>query len=136
MRATALVTCSWGLDMRQKIVVHTSDGGQTWKKQLDLENSYSSIFFLNQEEGWLVGDAVVHTNDGGQTWKIKTPDDFGYSLQKAIFADNLRGWAIGQGRNRTPSLLATFDAGRTWTVISNGWKQKITKSRLPAIALQ
>ncbi len=121
----------WGLDMRRKIVVHTNDGGETWTTQLELKNSYSSVFFLNQEQGWLIGEAVLHTDDGGQTWNIKTTDDFAYSLKKSIFTDTLHGWAIGQTANQTPNLLTTSDGGRTWTVISDGWRKKITKSHLP-----
>jgi photosystem II stability/assembly factor-like uncharacterized protein len=121
----------WGLDLRRKIIVHTNDGGETWIPQLELENSYSSIFFLNQEQGWLLGEAVLHTDDGGQTWDIKTADDFAYSLNKAIFIDTLHGWAIGKASDQTPNLLTTSDGGQTWTVISTGWRERITESRLP-----
>jgi photosystem II stability/assembly factor-like uncharacterized protein len=126
----------WGLDMRKKVIVHTNDGGATWAAQVELENSYDSIFFLNREEGWVVGDAVVHTDDGGQTWNVKTADDFAYSLKKAIFADSLRGWAIGDTHDGVPRVLSTSDAGRTWGVISNNWEAKLVGGRLRERAKQ
>jgi photosystem II stability/assembly factor-like uncharacterized protein len=120
----------WGLDMRKKIVVHTNDGGETWTTQAKLEDYYDSIFFLNREEGWLVGESVLHTDDGGQKWNIKTADDFHYSLKKAIFADSLRGWAIGDTRDGVSSVLSTSDAGRTWEIISNNREAKLVTGRL------
>jgi len=120
----------WGLDMRKKRIVHTNDGGQTWTTQIELENSYDSMFFLNHEEGWVIGEAVLHTKDGGQTWILNTPDEFAYSLKKAIFADSLHGWAIGDSQDGRPSVFSTADAGRTWEIISDNWEAKLVAGRL------
>jgi photosystem II stability/assembly factor-like uncharacterized protein len=120
----------WGLDMRKRKVVHTNDGGQTWTTQVELEKSYDSMFFLNSDEGWLVGEAVVHTNDGGQAWNVQTADEFAYSLRKAIFADNLRGWAIGDSKEGKPSVFRTSDGGSTWQIVSNNWETNLIASHL------
>jgi len=117
--------------MRKKIVVHTNDGGETWTTQLELENSYDSIFFLNRNDGWLVGEAVLHTDDGGQTWNIKTSDDFSYSLKKSYFCRlvsvvgqlDIRA-TVCQACSARPMLV------RTWDTIFNNWKAKLVVERL------
>jgi photosystem II stability/assembly factor-like uncharacterized protein len=53
------------------IVLHTEDGGITWQKQAIILNHYLwSVFFLNENTGWVAGTdgSFLKTSDGGKTW--------------------------------------------------------------------
>jgi photosystem II stability/assembly factor-like uncharacterized protein len=53
------------------LVLHTADGGKTWKPVTISENNpfFSKISFLDEHHGWLISrDNVYRTNDGGKTW--------------------------------------------------------------------
>ena len=65
-------------------VSHTADGGFTWTNypvSSAGEFEAKGIFFLNQNEGWVVGSAgflggtnygkIYHTTDGGFTWILQ-----------------------------------------------------------------
>jgi photosystem II stability/assembly factor-like uncharacterized protein len=65
--------------------LNSTDGGVSWNRQgegLSSEN-LNSIFFLNREKGWAVGDngTVLMTSDGGNVWERVLP---------CMFASNIR----------------------------------------------
>jgi len=51
---------------------HTSDGGETWRKQLsisDASHELRSVLFVDDQLGWAQSlDAVWRTHDAGKTW--------------------------------------------------------------------
>jgi photosystem II stability/assembly factor-like uncharacterized protein len=51
-------------------ILATSDGGLTWRQQINLPVSIYDVFFLDKLAGWAAGSrgAIYHTNDGGLTW--------------------------------------------------------------------
>lgn len=54
-------------------IVHTQDGGQTWKLQMqsaELEKPFLDVLFLNQQQGMAIGayGLFYRTHDGGETW--------------------------------------------------------------------
>jgi photosystem II stability/assembly factor-like uncharacterized protein len=56
------------------VVLHTSDGGQTWELQFaapEEEATLLSVWFENAEHGIAVGafSLTLETNDGGKSWK-------------------------------------------------------------------
>lgn len=58
---------------RKNIVLHTTDGGQNWKKVKVAEDEplVSRIHFVDNSHGWLLTrDHVYHTDDSGETWRI------------------------------------------------------------------
>jgi photosystem II stability/assembly factor-like uncharacterized protein len=67
---------------------------------------------------WVVGrpgSAVLHSPDRGATWQVvKTEQPL--PLNGVYFFDERRGWAVGE----LGSILATVDAGKTWTVQHRG----------------
>lgn len=102
-------------------VFHTQDGGQTWTEQkAGTEKSLSmlnpTIFFVNENEGWVTVDGIIlHTEDGGKRWtaqkyKLVGPD----KLEREIwtggmyFLDEKWGWIVGKG------ILSTKDGGMSW----------------------
>ena len=53
------------------LVAHSADHGKSWQTYRIPESSpLQSIFFLNKDRGWAVGDLgkVLSTKDGGKTW--------------------------------------------------------------------
>ncbi len=68
-------TNGWICDNHGRIY-RTTDGGATWSAQRSDTSGYpalNSIFFLNKNDGWAVGNGVIlHTTNGGVT-AVKEP---------------------------------------------------------------
>jgi len=122
------------------VVLHTTDGGQTWDPSYPATNDLEGIFFLDAQRGWAVGNGFFHTLDGGATW-IK--DSQQGSIYDVTFVDALHGFACGNGgytyrstnggltwQSSTLPNITTLtsvffhDAQRGWTLNINGelWK--------------
>lgn len=106
-------------------------------KRADREISLQGVFFVDPNNGWIVGGArtitplaysgfILHTNDGGATW---TEQNCGFSgeLRDVYFIDLNNGWATGMeirlvnSPNSGPQawpvgsiFLRTSDGGVTW----------------------
>jgi len=88
-------------------ILHTTDGGETWKKQVSGTTSHLwQIHFADSRTGWVVGNGgtILRTIDGGKTW---TKQDSGTTLNlvRSHFADSRTGWVVGEGG----TILATRD---------------------------
>lgn len=92
------------------VVVVTADGGATWQLQ-DVKEHPVSLFFLNENAGWMVTDrGIWSTDEAGRTWKkIKDQKE----LIRVWFLDQNRGFAIGARK----TAMETADGGRTWSPI-------------------
>jgi photosystem II stability/assembly factor-like uncharacterized protein len=59
-------------------ILHTSDGGSTWKYQLDPETATTQLIgitFTDPMHGWAIGhDEILRTEDGGKVWKPVAED--------------------------------------------------------------
>ena len=80
-----------------------------------------SIYFLNQNKGWIVGSkgTFLETTDGGSTWKMK-PSFIQDTIRDIYFADENHGWVLAEkdvfsSGDASPSyILETFDGGTDW----------------------
>jgi photosystem II stability/assembly factor-like uncharacterized protein len=108
---------------RRVELLQSADGGETWivRRPAD-ETSWNSVFFLNESEGWAVGDGIVHSNDGGKKWlyQLKTNGAAEESLDAIMFVGRRNGAAIGLTRVPT-----TRNGGGTWVPLSDSWKPHI-----------
>jgi photosystem II stability/assembly factor-like uncharacterized protein len=111
------------------VVMHTSDGGATWTKQLDYnppfqsntdEATLASVACTDAEHAVAVGSdengaEVWRTTNGGQTWsRVKVPASAsGYN--DVVFADANHGWAVGGPYGSGSSIIRTTNGGATWT---------------------
>jgi photosystem II stability/assembly factor-like uncharacterized protein len=98
-------------------VLHTTDGGQSWERQILTTSSINDIFFLDDgQHGWIVGNNTWRTIDGGQTW---TQVNNNGSLYGVFFLDPMRGWACGNGA----VAYWTTNGGVTWNPVGpiGGW---------------
>jgi len=89
----------------------TSDGGETWERVAIKENPIS-LFFLNENLGWMVTTkGLWQTTEAGKSWtKLpKVPAD----ILRVYFVDENTGWAVGAKK----SILETHDGARTWKAL-------------------
>lgn len=66
-----------GTAVDQSLVLHTTDGGASWKRQEvgTLDSDLQSVAFLpDGVRGWATGaqGKLIYTSDGGEHWKIQT----------------------------------------------------------------
>jgi photosystem II stability/assembly factor-like uncharacterized protein len=95
----------------------TTDGGGSWTaRPLGTSHMAQSVFFVNQNVGWIVGGydmgnryLVAKTTDGGITWSSYTQS--GNYLHSVYFTGINVGWAVdNQG-----TILKSTDGGTTWS---------------------
>jgi len=107
----------------KNIIYKTSDGGINWQEKKRDNSWYYDIYFVDQNNGWVVGDSsaygvILRTSDGGDSWNKIYETYFGY-LSSIKFASQNIGYAVGEN-----SIVAkTSDGGLTWSdivVISQG----------------
>ena len=82
--------------------------------------SLRSVFFIDPQEGWIVGDegVILHTIDGGKRWE-RQPTGTRASLRSVQFLTPFVGWAVGReelpyGQGSVGVILFTSDGGLEW----------------------
>jgi len=78
--------------------------------------SREHLYFINQNEGWLVGtissvSTVLHTTDGGTTWTVQYNDSTDFIMYDVFFVDSNVGWIVGS----EGTIWYTSDGGDNWT---------------------
>jgi len=100
----------------------SSDGGGSWtESSIPFEGSLSSLHFLDDDHGWLVGDAgggegppsgvLLRTTDGGGSWLASTTE-IEAELSAAHFFDAAHGIVVGAERDEG-RIYTTADGGAT-----------------------
>ena len=108
------------------LILHTTDGGNTWINQPAPPVSlfYVSIYFTDRMNGWACGNEakIIHTTDGGNTW-VTQPNPyvtFNPILYGIYFVNQDTGWAVGGDHGSYPSfinrrvILYTTNGGNSW----------------------
>jgi YD repeat-containing protein len=96
----------WAVSSSSEILI-SEDGGNTWTLQYDDYGQLNSVFFIDEEIGWAVGDIKnLHTIDGGNNWEVQY---YGGQLNDVVFSNQYDGYAVGDY-----ALLRTIDGGETW----------------------
>jgi photosystem II stability/assembly factor-like uncharacterized protein len=96
----------------------------TWARQNSGSMAWlHSVFFLDQNRGWVVGSkgAVLQTRDGGNTWKARSAstDDV---VRDIFFIDDQNGWLVCEVNayqlktleEPRAYLMKTTDGGEHW----------------------
>jgi photosystem II stability/assembly factor-like uncharacterized protein len=102
---------------QKPVALVTSDGGAHWQ-QTALEDTPVSLFFLNENIGWLVtGKGLWVTREAGHGWTRlpRVPAQ----ILRVCFVDENNGWAVGAKK----TVLATHDAGQHWTPVQAAAEQ-------------
>ena len=95
-------------DRERPVSLVTSDGGEHWER-LPLKDMPVSLFFLNENLGWLVTDGGLwRTTETGRSW-VKLPKPPAEIL-RVLFLDENHGWAVGARK----SVLETNDGAQHW----------------------
>jgi photosystem II stability/assembly factor-like uncharacterized protein len=118
----------WAVGSHSQII-HTIDAGQNWIEQTSDGGSFSDVFFLDSEIGWVAGglppsfgsDAtryVHHTIDGGETWDMVYYSEGlqEWPIRDIYFTDPDTGWAVCE----IGDILYTTDSGDNWTEQTSG----------------
>lgn len=88
--------------------VVTSDGGAHWQN-IPLKETPVSLFFLNENIGWMVTTkGLWQTAEAGRTW-TKLPKSPG-QIFRVCFVSETHGWAVGPKK----TAMETNDGGKTW----------------------
>ncbi|HLG97067.1 MAG TPA: YCF48-related protein [Bryobacteraceae bacterium] len=88
-------------------ILTTSDAGQHWTMQ-DFSEEPVSLFFLNENSGWMVTDHGIWASDeGGRSWKKL---DGLKGIVQVYFLDPTHGFAIGYPK----AIYETTDGGKKW----------------------
>ena len=103
-------------------VFTTNNSGVNWVLQMDdPESTFTSIDFINTNEGWLSTDYgdIYHSINSGDKWtKIYSNPD--YVIRTIDFIDEKTGWAAGYNIKKHDTefnglLMYTRDGGHSWT---------------------
>ncbi|MFA6980972.1 MAG: YCF48-related protein [Ignavibacteriaceae bacterium] len=101
------------------VILHTSDDGVNWEKQIYPRDNYSSdisdVFFIDNDNGWVIGSDshinssnyqgfIFRTTNGGKTW---VTDSIAYGSRKVVFTDIENGWIF----NGISKILHTTNGG-------------------------
>jgi len=81
------------------------------------ENDMRSVYFINDNIGWMVGSAgfITKTEDAGQIWQ-KQESNTNLILRSIHFVNESVGWCVGDGG----TILKTNNGGDNWEIqISN-----------------
>ena len=81
------------------IILHSYSMAQEWTivSEPDIKVTLQDIVFINENEGWVVGDEglILHTTNGGDDW-LEVNSGTAKDLVKIFFYDSNNGW-IGTG---------------------------------------
>jgi hypothetical protein len=99
------------------VALTTEDGGAHWQT-IPLKENPLSVFFLNENVGWIPGEKNLwRTSDSGRTWvKLTNP---GFPLSRVYFLTENDGWALCDvagmpGDVKKPLAVQTHDGAQTW----------------------
>jgi photosystem II stability/assembly factor-like uncharacterized protein len=104
-------------------ILKTINGGTNWNSKFEgtYTESFNSIFFVNDNTGWVVGHRdngiLYKTINGGENWNAQ---DIGinYYLNGVHFANALTGWIVANNNNLKNTsnckILKSTDGGLNW----------------------
>lgn len=104
------------------VIIHTSDGGNTWAAQNSFTvNPIDDIFFLNRRLGWCLtnyayqpGSYILQTTNSGLNWTIHNYPDTTLVMSAVYFRDSLHGYIGGYQGNFSGVIFKTTNGGINW----------------------
>lgn len=114
-----------GSDQTGNYILKTNNAGQTWTStnlSSTLNNSVNSIYFKNENVGFIVGNQFFKkTLDGGQTWSdvFTTPTD--KNFQDIMFQNHSN---TGYATFNTNEYYKTTNGGISWSLITTSFLEE------------
>jgi hypothetical protein len=96
----------------------TTDGGEHWRLQslkeiLPGKDVPLSLFFVNENDGWMVSEkALWITSDFGRAWK--KVGDVPKGITRVWFLTTDHGWGVGTNKQ----VVETTNGGKSWTPLA------------------
>ena len=93
------------------LIFKTIDGGKIWKTQLYVQIGYGlikSVYFINENFGWAVGDQFYRTTDGGENWISGS----GMDGSSVFFINQNIGWVTSD--DYSTGIYKSTNGGITW----------------------
>jgi photosystem II stability/assembly factor-like uncharacterized protein len=107
------------------IILHTTDGGNSWIKQIEeLTRRLNTVFFINDSVGWVGGGLeypsvkiILKTYNRGLVWDTLLIETYPYnSIFDIHFVNENIGWAVGGVYPGWGNIIMkTTDGGNNWT---------------------
>ena len=92
-------------------VLKSTNGGYDFEEQTTgITGSFNDIYFVDKNNGWIVGDTIIHTTDGGLNW-IPQSNPLAEKLTNIKAFNN----SIAIAYNQT-NIIKTNDAGNHWNI--------------------
>ena len=99
------------------LVLHTSNGGSTWKTiNTPVTSEFRTVFHSDENTVWVMGSGGnrLFTQDNGANWTVES-DGIGLNYKDLQFINNTVGYALGStGQIIGNQLVKTVDGGETW----------------------
>jgi photosystem II stability/assembly factor-like uncharacterized protein len=109
-----------GWAVGDKVILGTSNGGDSWTVQDTSDVFFRSVFFTDVNHGWAIGfpsdlaeSVIYQTTNGGLHWQVQ--DSTEGDLYDIYFADADTGFICGGGVTKS-LILKTTDGGATWEI--------------------
>ena len=92
-------------------VLHTSDGGETWKAQTG-PGWFNGVYFVDRNTGWVAGEygVIVHTSDSGVNWGSQDTEGIA-ELMGVSFSNEKVGIVVFPA-----GIYRTTTGGDTWVL--------------------
>ncbi len=107
-------------------ILKTTDGGENWAEQTAYSPNYKSIVFLNQGDGFAVGNSqgplglprakIAKTTDGGNEWSIQTPIEGTADLKDISISSGNVVTVVGLRFSYGGIIIRSADSANTWAV--------------------
>lgn len=102
-------------------ILKTVDGGNTWnEKNSGVNFSLSSIFFIDNNVGWVAGGpgTIIKSTDGGESWIAQTSGTNNW-LEDIYLINDQVGFVVGSHE----TIIKTTNGGTSWQQVysNNIW---------------
>jgi len=119
-------------------VLKTGDSGESWEMVDTGMDGTQSIYFLDNNNGWLAGwlgepnncGVILKSNDGGNSFITQYICSSYTYIEDFYFLSEQIGWAVGtKSTTNSYLILNTEDGGETWEEITlpelqGGWNEE------------